>query len=99
MRHGTRVAVTTDDAGGPMRLTRDEAEALVMRIQGEFLETPDLRLTIPQAGRHFGLDGLVCGPVLRVLADARVLTVTPEGAFTRLYPPQPSRRPPCPDAA
>jgi hypothetical protein len=77
-----------------MRLTRNEAEALVMRIQDEFLETPGLQLTIPQAGQHFGLDGVVCEPVLRVLADARVLAVTPEGAFTRFFPPPPSRNEP-----
>jgi hypothetical protein len=57
-----------------------------MRIQGEFLDSPDLRLTVAQAERHFDLDGMVCEPVLRVLADARVLTVTPEGTYRRLYP-------------
>ena len=73
-----------------MRLTRNQAEALVMRIQGEFLEMPELQLTIPQAGRRFGLDRVVCEPILRLLASARVLTLTPEGAFKRFYP-RPSR--------
>ena len=69
-----------------MRLTCSQVEAVLTRIQGEFLDTPGLQLTIPQATRHFGLDGAVCEPVLRALAEARVLTVTPEGLFERFYP-------------
>jgi hypothetical protein len=57
-----------------------------MRIQGEFLETPELQLTIPQAGRRFGLDDAVCEPILRLLANARVLTITPGGGFKRFFP-------------
>ena len=77
-----------------MKLTRKQAGNLVMRIQGAFLETPALQLTIPQAERRFGLHSAVCEPVLRLLADAGVLTVTPQGAFKRLYP-RPSRAQAC----
>ena len=71
--------------------TRTQVEALVTRIQGEFLDRPHLRLTVPQAARRFGLSTKVCEPVLQTLADARVLAVTPGGAFERFYP-KPSAR-------
>ena len=77
-----------------MKLTDKQVETLVMRVQGAFLETPALQLTIPQARRRFGLHSAVCEPILRLLADAGVLTVTPQGAFKRFYP-RPSRAQAC----
>lgn len=73
-----------------MTPTRCQIEGLVLRIQGEFLDTPALRLSIPHAAQHFGLDGVVCDAVLGALADARVLTIAPDGAYERFYP---GRRP------
>jgi hypothetical protein len=60
--------------------------ALVMRMQGRYLETPGLTLTLRDAQRRFGVDGTTCEAVLAVLVDAGVLTRTPEGAYARRFP-------------
>jgi hypothetical protein len=57
-----------------------------MRIQGEFLDTPLLRLTLPEAVRRFGIDRISCAAVLGVLVDASVLARTSNGAYVRLFP-------------
>ena len=61
-------------------------EVLVMRVQRVFLETPTLRMTMPQAGRRFGIDNATCEAVLGVLVDAKVLARSQEGTYTRLLP-------------
>jgi hypothetical protein len=61
-------------------------ETLVMQVQGGFLDTPALRLTLPQAERHFGIDRASCEAVLDALVAAKVLVRSKDGAFTRLYP-------------
>ena len=60
--------------------------ALVMRMQGPYLETPGLTLTLRDAQRRFGVDETTCEAVLAVLVDAGVLTRTPEGAYARRFP-------------
>lgn len=60
--------------------------ALVLRIQGHYLETPGLTLTLRDAQRRFGVDGTTCEVVLAALVDAGVLTRTPEGAYARRFP-------------
>ncbi len=59
-------------------------DALVRRIQGEFLEMPGLCLTQPQACRLWGLDGETCGTLLSRLVDVKFLMRTRDGAFVQL---------------
>ena len=59
---------------------------LVMRMQGEFLETPGLTLKIDDAERRFGVDETTCDAVLTVLVEANVLTRNRDGAYARLFP-------------
>lgn len=61
---------------------------LVMRMQGEFLDTPGLTLKLDDATTRFGVDGTVCDAVLTLLVDARVLTRNQDGAFRRFIPAQ-----------
>ena len=61
-------------------------ERLVMRIQRDFLNTPALRVTLPQAEHRFRLDRHSCHEILGALVDARVLTRTADGAYIRRFP-------------
>jgi hypothetical protein len=60
------------------------SEALLLRIQGEYLEMPGLRLTPPQAQRLWGLDRSECETLMSVLVDARFLARTDDGSYVRL---------------
>ena len=64
--------------------TRAISEALCLRIQGEFLEMPGLRLTSSQACRLWGLDRDLCGQLLAQLVDVKFLTCTRDGSFMQL---------------
>ena len=66
-----------------MTRTRNEIEALVVRMQDDFLETPGLAVRLPQAPQRFGVDLLTCAAVLELLREAGVLTTAPDGAYTR----------------
>jgi hypothetical protein len=66
--------------------SRRRIEDLVMRIEGEFLATPDLRLTIADAERRFGADEVTCEAVLEALVDATVLFKTHDRVYGRLFP-------------
>lgn len=59
------------------------SEELLLRIKGEFLEMPCLRLTPEQARRLWGLDQAACQALLDSLVDARFLKRTVEGAYQR----------------
>ena len=59
---------------------------LVMRIEGEFLETPEMKLTIPEAQRRFNVDEIACEAVLDALVDAAVLFKTRDRVYGRLFP-------------
>ena len=61
-------------------------QALVMRIQNDFLDNPALRLTVSRAQVRFGVDALTGEAVLGALVDAGVLARTPDGAYVRLFP-------------
>ena len=65
---------------------RRRIEDLVVRIESEFLETPELRLTVSEAGRRFETDELTCEAVLDALVDAAVLFKTPDRVYGRLFP-------------
>ena len=69
-----------------MTSNSSSVEALVMRVQGDFLERPALRLTLSEGQRRFGVDRITCDAVLGVLVDAQVLTRTRHGAFMRFFP-------------
>ena len=58
-------------------------QEVVLRIRGEFLEMPGLRLTPQQARRLWRLDETSCEAVLGALVDARFLAKTRDGAFIR----------------
>ena len=60
--------------------------ALLTKIQDEFLEVPNLNLTRRQAAARFDVDEVLCGAVLRVLADASVLARTSSGNYVRYFP-------------
>ena len=59
---------------------------LVVAMQQPFLDTPELRLTLPQAQRRFGVSARTCEAVLGALAEAGVLDKTPQGEYIRSYP-------------
>lgn len=63
-----------------------QVETLVMGIQGEFLETPSLRLTLSQAGPRFGIDRVSCEAVFGLLVDAGVLARSAQGEYARFFP-------------
>jgi hypothetical protein len=59
-------------------------DAVLRRVQGEFLEMPGLRLTGAQARRLWGLDEAQCEALLGALVDAKFLFKTRDGAFMRV---------------
>jgi hypothetical protein len=61
-----------------------EADAVLMRVQAEFIEMPGLRLTEVQARRLWGLDAVSCGALLGALVDAKFLFRTRDGSFMRI---------------
>lgn len=56
---------------------------LLLRIRGEFLEMPGMRLTLRQAMRLWNLDAATCEAALRYLVEHRFLSRTAQGAFRR----------------
>jgi hypothetical protein len=50
-------------------------------VLAEFLEMPDLQLTLRDAGRFWNLDAATCDRVLGRLVDDGVLRRTPRGLF------------------
>jgi hypothetical protein len=59
-------------------------EAILRRVQSEFLEMPGLRLTEPQARRLWDLDAGTCAALLACLVDLNFLFRTRDGAFMRI---------------
>ena len=68
-----------------MTLNQYSLEALVVRIQNEFLERPTLRLTLPDAVQRFDIDKTTGLTVLDALVDSRVLAKTRGGAYCRFF--------------
>jgi hypothetical protein len=68
-----------------MTSTRFEIEALVMRIQAEFLTGHAVRLTLRQIARRLGISATQCQVGLNVLLDAHVV-VEASGAYERFFP-------------
>jgi Fic family protein len=73
-----------------MTPTRAEIEGLVLRIQGEFLNTPALRLTLGQVARRVGVSTSTCEAVLQALVEAGVLSISAEG-YERFVPHRSAR--------
>ena len=48
-------------------------EHLTARVRAEFLEMPDLRLTLSEAQRLLGLEADVCARVVDILVDREFL--------------------------
>jgi len=69
-----------------MTMNARQVETLVVRIQGQFLDTPSLHLTLAQAARRFGIDDVSCAAVLGVLVDAAVLARSARGEYVRFFP-------------
>ena len=61
-------------------------EALVMRMQGDFLNAPALEMTASEATRRFHVDRTTCEAILDALVEAQVLARTREGAYARFFP-------------
>jgi hypothetical protein len=55
-------------------------------IQGDFLDTPGLTLTLADAISRFAIDRVTCKALLDVLVDARVLCRDVTGAYVRYFP-------------
>jgi hypothetical protein len=69
-----------------MAATRSDIEAVVVRIQEEFLHAPAVRLTLNEIARRVDASLVLCKAVLRVLVDARVLAEAPGGGYQRFFP-------------
>jgi hypothetical protein len=69
-----------------MTITGERITGLLLTIQNAFLDTPGLQLTLEEARLLFGVDRATCRAILKALEDASVLTRTPAGAYTRLFP-------------
>ena len=61
-------------------------EHLLMQIEGEFLETPGLMLTLEQVQRRFDVDEITGEAILEALVDAGVLFKTRDRVYGRLLP-------------
>ena len=58
-------------------------DLMLLRIHGEFLEMPGLRLTCQQAQRLWGLDEQTCSELLAFLVDAGFLYQPRDGMYMR----------------
>jgi hypothetical protein len=53
------------------------------RIRAEYVEMPDLQLTIKQAHRLFGVEPQLCETILDMLVKERFLCMKANSAFVR----------------
>jgi hypothetical protein len=61
----------------------DLSEQLLLRIRGEYLEMPGLRLTRDQAQRLWAVDHATCAAALEMLVTLGFLTCGPSGHYKR----------------
>ena len=61
------------------------------RIRGEYREMPGMRLTLAQVERLSGVEISVCRLVLDDLVHTHILSVRPDGTYTRGTADAPSR--------
>jgi hypothetical protein len=67
-------------------MTASHIQSLIMTIQNEFLETPNLALTLSAASKRFGVERTACEVLLAALVDAHVLTTANETTYVRNFP-------------
>ena len=79
-----RVGSFPEKAGMETDESADGVEHMLIRICGEYLEMPGLRLTCAQAERLWALDADICRQLLEVLVESRFLWRTKDGAYARL---------------
>jgi hypothetical protein len=65
---------------------RRRIENLVMQVEGEFLDTPGLRMTVADGQRRFGIDEVTCEAILEALVDGGVLLKRSDRVYERLFP-------------
>ena len=63
-----------------------DADGILQRIRGEFLEMPGLCLTCGQASRLWNLDAASCDALLQALVAADFLRRTSSGTFVLAAP-------------
>jgi hypothetical protein len=56
---------------------------ILTRINAEYLEMPELRLTVDEAQRFFGVERALCQTVLDTLVQRNVLCLKANGAYAR----------------
>jgi hypothetical protein len=71
------------DAGAVFRARGAVPEALARRVFAEFREMPDLRVTVKEGQRLFGLQEGDCAMVLDCLVEFGILTRLPGGCYAR----------------
>lgn len=62
---------------------RNDQEEAILRIAMEYLEMPDLKLTLTQAGRLWNIPADVCDRALAALVGRGFLVRTRHGAYLR----------------
>jgi len=67
----------------PFEVPLSAEERILLRVRGEYLEMPGLRLTLAQARRLWGLDSATCERILRLLVDADFLSLRSDGTYAR----------------
>jgi hypothetical protein len=75
--------VSTADRQPALDASAVVLDNVLMRVQGEFLEMPGLRVTRAQAQRLWALDAAACEAVLSALVDARFLVESRNASFMR----------------
>jgi hypothetical protein len=62
----------------------DVNDTIVLRLRGEFMEMPGLRLTMVQVQRLCGVERTDCEQALDTLVDAKFLCRNADGTYARL---------------
>src|ERR1700681_1086272 len=75
---------TLIEGGSPRMVDQNRGREIHLRLRGEFLEMPGLRVTEAQARRLWGLDADSCGALLQELVHSNFLFRTRDGAFMRV---------------
>jgi len=57
---------------------------VLKRIRAEYVEMPDMQLTLEQAQRLFGVERTLCETVFDALVDEQFLWVKPRGLYARV---------------
>ena len=66
-----------------MRSPSRDIEAALFRIQTDYLEMPDLHLTLEEAGSLWNLEPMKCFALLELLVDTGFLTRSCHGGYMR----------------